>query len=163
MDYPLIIRGEEQGRLSVEQHGLFTVFEGRCEAQEGLLRLSVYGGGREGYLGLMQPRSGGLYLKRKFSRSQMAGFPESIEYAAEAIGLTEEKSPTAKSSPSEIERPSPEGGCGKELIWFRRSDGSLVSHDGKSGIVALPAKLRQIPPQAVIRRIDGRSYMLFRY
>lgn len=152
-----MLEGVEQGRLSVERQGLFTVFEGHCKGQEGLLRLSVYGGGKEGYLGLMQPRSGGLYLKKKLSKAQLSEFPEKIEYAAEA----------GKGVEAAAAEPPVNELCGsskaEELVWFRRSDGSLVSHDGKSCIVALPAKLREAAPQAVIRRIDGQSYMLFRY
>ena len=163
MEYPLIIEGQELGRLSVERQGLFTVFEGHCPMQEGLLRLSVYGGGQEAYLGLMQPWSGGLYLKRKLSRVQLSGFPETIEYAAPAgMARSAEKAtpePVRTAAPMQLPDSLSEGA----LIWFRRCDGSLVSHDGKSCIVALPAKLREASPRAVIREIDGKSYMLFRY
>lgn len=157
MDYPLMVGGVEQGRLSVERQGLFTVFEGRCQSQEGLLRLSVYGGGKEGYLGLMQPWSGGMYLKKKLSRAQLAEFPAEIEYAAES-GKAQETH-----APEPLKADAPVGTDAGGLVWFRRSDGSLVSHDGKSCIVALPAALRESAPGAVLREIDGRSYMLFRY
>ena len=84
MEYPVIVEGRQQGTLRVEREGLFTVFEARCAKREGLLRLSVYGGGREGYLGIMQPRGSGLYLKKKLSRAQLQGFPANVEYAGEA-------------------------------------------------------------------------------
>lgn len=162
MEYPLIIHGVEKGRLSVKREGLFTVFEGQCEKQaEPLLRLSVYGGGREGYLGLMQPWNGGLYLKRKLSRAQLAGFPERIEYAAPAGTAPAEKKEAAKPAKQESSLSESMGASG--IIWFRRCDGSLVGHDGKSCIVALPAKLREASPRAVIREIEGQSYILFRY
>ena len=74
MEYPLIVEGQELGKLNVEKEGLFTVFEAQSRMCDGLLRLSVYGQGQEAYLGLMQPWSGGLYLKRKLSRSQLRGF-----------------------------------------------------------------------------------------
>ena len=157
MDYPIMLGGTEQGRLSVEQLGLFTVFEGHCKGQEGLLRISVYGGGKEAYLGLMQPWNGGLYLKKKLSKAQLAGFPQVIEYAAEA-GKRPEVS-LEKSLPENIHDTADRDG----LVWFRRADGSLVSHDGKSCIVALPAALREASPRAVLRQINGRSYILFRY
>lgn len=160
MEYPLIISGSEQGQLKVERQGLFTVFEASCPSQQELLRISVYGGGREGYLGLMQPRNGGLCLRRKLSRSELRSFPEKIEYAAEA-GLStdtiiDNSSDNASAAEIEsIETPS--------LTWFRRNDGSLVSHDGKSCIIALPSALREDVPRAVIKYIEGQAYMLFRY
>lgn len=162
MEYPLIVEGQEWGRLSVEKEGLFTVFEAQCRMCEGLLRLSVYGQGREAYLGLMQPWSGGLYLRRKLSRAQQKDFPEEIEYAAPAGLVPPEKKAVEKPEP-ENPAPAPQSLSEGALTWFRRSDGSLVSHDGKSCLVALPAKLREAPPRAVLREIDGGCYMLFRY
>lgn len=164
MEYPLIISGREQGQLNVERQGLFTVFEALCPQQDRLLKISVYGEGKEGYLGLMQPWSGGLYLRRSLSRTQLRSFPEKIEYAAPA-GLVQE---SAVHKPLENEKtkslePVPESIDGSDLTWFRRTDGSLVSHDGKSCIVALPSALRENVPRAVIKYIDGQAYMLFRY
>lgn len=162
MEYPLIVEGQELGKLNVEKEGLFTVFEAQSRMCDGLLRLSVYGQGQEAYLGLMQPWSGGLYLKRKLSRSQLRGFPEKIEYAAPAgLVLPEIKAVEAPAAESPLPKPQSMGDS--TLTWFRRSDGSLVSHDGKTCLVALPAKLREAPPRAVLREIDGLCYMLFRY
>lgn len=157
MDYPLLIAGQEKGRLSVEKEGLFTVFEARCSPITELLKISVYGGGREGYLGLMQPWKGGLYLRRKLSRSQMKDFPERIEYAAEA-GLHIQAFADEECEALPEKADEPEG-----LLWFRRADGSLVCEDGESRLIALPARLRHVPPKAVIREIEGESYILFRY
>lgn len=162
MDFPLMVDGRELGRLSVEKQGLFTVFEAYCPGQEGLLRLSVYGEGREAYLGLMQPKSSGLYLKRKLSRAQLADFPGRIEYAAPAAMTQPEKKATTPPA-EDFAPPSPQESGEGGLTWFRRCDGSLVSHDGKSCIVALPAKLRGASTGTVVREIDGGSYMLFRY
>ena len=162
MDYPLMVEGQELGRLSVEKQGLFTVFEAHSRMREGLLRLSVYGEGREAYLGLMQPWSGGLFLRRKLSRAQLKAFPEEIEYAAPA-GLAVSGNRAAEAPVPEVCEPTPQSINDDTLTWFRRSDGSLVSHDGKSCIVALPAKLREASPRAVLRDIDGHCYMLFRY
>ena len=49
------------------------------------------------------------------------------------------------------------------LQWFSRRDGTLVSFDGISCLVALPAELRHADRRAVIREIAGRKYMVFRY
>lgn len=156
MEYPLIISGERAGTLSVAQEGLFTVFEAQCSFRRELTRISVYGQGREGYLGIMQPWSGGLYLKRKFSRGQMKGFPETIEYAAPAgMNVKKENAKAAAEHKKESEE--------EALCWYRMCDGSLIRRDGNSIIVALPARLRRHIPGTVLREIDGRLYMLFRY
>jgi len=156
MEYPLFVSGERAGLLRVHQDGLFTVFEAQCGFRRELLRISVYGQGREGYLGIMQPRSGGLYLKRKFSRGQMKGFPEIIEYAAPA-GMNVKKE-NADAVAEEKTEPVEDALC-----WYRMCDGSLIRRDGDSIIVALPARLRKHTPGTVLREIDGRLYMLFRY
>jgi len=155
MEYPLIVSGKQLGLLSVHREGLFTVFEARCSTRNELLRISVYGQGREGYLGIMQPWSGGLYLKRKFSRGQMKDFPETIEYAAPAGMNIKKENTKAAMADHDLEE--------EVLCWYRMCDGSLIHNDGSGIIVALPTKLRRYTPGTVLREIDGRLYMLFRY
>ena len=58
--YPVRIDGETAGELAVEREGLWTVFSLRCRDPGRLLRLSVYGGGREGYLGVPAPEAGAM-------------------------------------------------------------------------------------------------------
>ena len=53
----------------------------------------------------------------------------------------------------------PEG----DLLWFRREDGSLVSHDDVSGLLALPEELRAQSATAAVRTIEGKKYLVFRY
>lgn len=84
MDYPLLLGGEERGILKLERQGLYTLIEAAAPGAEGLVRLWVQGGGEEAYLGVMEPRSGGLYLRRKLSRLEMSGFPEKIERASDS-------------------------------------------------------------------------------
>ena len=84
MDYPLLLGGEERGILKLERQGLYTLIEAAAPGAEGLVRLWVQGGGEETYLGVMEPRSGGLYLRRKLSRLEMSGFPERIERASDS-------------------------------------------------------------------------------
>lgn len=156
MEYPLILSGERAGSIEVHQEGLFTVFTARCGPLSRLLRISVYGGGKEGYLGIMQPWHGGLCLKRKFSRSQMKDFPEKIEYAG-AAGLS-----SSAASPKLAERHQPQS-AGRGLCWYRYSDGSLICRDGGSYIIALPASPGKYAKGTVLREIEGRLYMLFRY
>ena len=182
MDYPLIIDGNEAGTLSVNEEGLYTCFEAHAAERDGLVRLWVCGGGARAYLGVMQPWSGGLYLRRRLSRSELKGFPAHIEYAADQgiEGLHNSENFTVKSSiesvvpesslhnadsvssascpfPADIPEDAP------SLQWFSRRDGTLVSFDGISCLVALPAELRHADRRAVIREIAGRKYMVFRY
>ena len=91
MDYPLIIDGIDAGTLSVSEEGLYTCFEARAGERDGLVRLWVCGGGECAYLGVMQPWSGGLYLRRRLSRSELKGFPAQIEYAADQGGESLQK------------------------------------------------------------------------
>lgn len=56
--YPVLLDGKHKGTLRVTQEGLNTIFEIRCEHPGRVVRLSVYGGGREGYLGVPAPEGG---------------------------------------------------------------------------------------------------------
>lgn len=167
MEYPLYIKGERRGTLRLTQEGLFTVFELWCERAEDLLRVSVYGEGREGYLGLMEPKGQGAYLRRALSRSAMRGFPAGIEYAAEAgLGSQAETSSKEKEAPTEKKNDEalPDACSGDdELIWYARTDGTLCTFDGESSIIAIPSEMRQGASGAVLRQIGGREYILFRY
>ena len=82
--YPVLINGEKKGTLTVSREGLTTRFDAKCEDPGTLVRLSVYGGGKEGYLGVMTPENGVLTLHRKLTRAALAAFPAEIEFAAEA-------------------------------------------------------------------------------
>lgn len=82
--YPVLINGEKKGMLTVSREGLTTRFDAKCEDPGTLVRLSVYGGGKEGYLGVMTPENGVLTLHRRLTRAALAAFPAEIELAAEA-------------------------------------------------------------------------------
>lgn len=99
MRLPVILAGEEQGSLTIEQQGLLTEFSARCADPGRLVRLSVYGGGREGYLGVMVPENGELTLCKHLSRRAVADFPEKLEYAAEAGMASAPPVPEPKSVP----------------------------------------------------------------
>lgn len=83
-EYPIISSGERVGTLTVTRQGLLTVFDATAADGGEVFRLSVYGVGGEGYLGVMCPENGMLRLVKKLSRNAMAGFPGTIEYAAPA-------------------------------------------------------------------------------
>ncbi len=180
MDLPLIIGGEKRGLLRVTQSGLYTVIEAELDGGAGtLVRLWAHGGGRSAYLGVMQPRGAGLWLRRRLSRNELRAFPDPIESASDretespqaagpeparesrdAAGDAEE-TPARESDHRSCPWPAepPEEG----LLWYRRPDGSLTAFDGISSLLALPAELRAPGPQASLRVIEGKKYLVFRY
>lgn len=181
MEYPLMINGERRGAVRVTQEGLYTVFEAEAEGtEETPVRLALYGGGEEGYLGVMQPWSGGMFLRRRMSRTERAKMPREIEYAApagERRGAPER--PERKPEHTEIEKSEQaevilapdaerhgtanEDADGAGLLWFSRPDGTLTAFDGERSIIALPTHAPGGKGRAVIREINGKRYMLFRY
>lgn len=164
--YTLLIDGRESGELRVTRRGALTLFEAEAEDGGGILRLSVYGGGREGYLGVMSPSGEGrVALRRQLSRAALRDFPEQIEYAAPAgaaPAVTEpEPGPEPESAPEP--EPGPDEGPEGGLIWYSSPDGTLSAHDGRRLLVALPADDARVPAWAgdVVRSINGRKYVVF--
>ena len=164
--YPLLIDGRESGELRVTRRGALTLFEAEAEDGGGILRLSVYGGGREGYLGVMSPSGEGrVALRRQLSRAALRDFPEQIEYAAPAGAAPAVTEPEPGPEPESAPEPEtgqdegPEGG----LIWYSSPDGTLSAHDGRRLLVALPADDARVPAWAgdVVRSINGRKYVVF--
>lgn len=163
--WPVMFGGREIGLLRAHARGAMTVFEAEASDPGGVLRLSVYGGGREGYLGVMSPAGEGrVALRRSLSRAALRGFPERIEYAApsgEAAPAPEPEKPAPEpvSEPEPEPEPEPEDG----LIWYSSPDGTLSAHDGRRLLVALPADDARVPAWAgdVVRYINGRKYVVF--
>lgn len=79
-NYPIIIDGNETGRMDVSREGLFWCFEATSDMTDGIIRLSVFGDDGEGYLGVMEPKGKRLSLTKKLSRSGLRGFPRTISY-----------------------------------------------------------------------------------
>ena len=161
--WPVMFGGREIGSLRAYARGAMTVFEAEAADPGGVLRLSVYGGGREGYLGVMSPAGEGrVALRRSLSRAVLRGFPESIEYAApsgEAAPAPEPEKP----APEPVSEPEPEPEPEDGLIWYSSPDGTLSAHDGRRLLVALPADDARVPAWAgdVVRYINGRKYVVF--
>lgn len=161
--WPVMFGGREIGSLRAHERGAMTVFEAEAADPGGVLRLSVYGGGREGYLGVMSPEGEGrVALRRSLSRAALRGFPERIEYAApsgEAVPAPEPEKP----APEPVSEPEPEPEPEDGLIWYSSPDGTLSAHDGRRLLVALPADDARVPAWAgdVVRYIDGRKYVVF--
>ena len=166
--YPLLIDGRESGELRVTRRGALTLFEAEAEDGGGILRLSVYGGGREGYLGVMSPSGEGrIALRRQLSRAALRDFPEQIEYAAPAGAAPAVTEPEPGPEPESAPEPEPGQDEGPEggLIWYSSPDGTLSAHDGRRLLVALPADDARVPAWAgdVVRSINGRKYVVFRW
>lgn len=164
--YPLLIDGRESGELRVTRRGALTLFEAEAEDGGGILRLSVYGGGREGYLGVMSPSGEGrVALRRQLSRASLRDFPEQIEYAAPAGAAPAVTEPEPGPEPESDPEPEPGQDEGPEggLIWYSSPDGTLSAHDGRRLLVALPADDARVPAWAgdVVRSINGRKYVVF--
>ena len=123
------------GELRWRREGAYTLFEGRCADPGSLVRLSVYGGGAEGYLGVMEPAA-------------MTGFPDPIEYAAES-GKTAPPPPPRPASPA------------TDTLWFAVGDGTLYTRRDDGPWLAVPLIEGKLPPAARERRvIEGIEYAL---
>lgn len=163
--WPVMLGGREIGTLRAYARGAMTVFEAEASDPGGVLRLSVYGGGREGYLGVMSPagQQGRVALRRSLSRAALRGFPESIEYAAQAGEAP--AVPEPEPEPEVQPQPAPEPAAEPEegLLWYSSPDGTLSAHDGRRLLVALPADDARVPAWAgdVVRYINGRKYVVF--
>lgn len=113
MEYPIYISGERAGTLAVRQDGLYTAFEARLPANEGeFTRLWVCGTDGSGCLGIMEPREGELYLRRRLSRMDMRAFPKKIEYAStQPAALPDYETGEAVKPGCEKEERTPEAGA----------------------------------------------------
>ena len=180
MDYPLLLGGKQAGTLSESRSGLYTVFEASLPSDPGhLVRLYLHGGGESAYLGLLQPWSGGLFLRRRLSALERRAFPSQIAFASdsptagnapafgesgpvtEAEGLhNNEKARQSDLRSCPWPAPVPEGD-GK-LLWMKCTDGTLRAFDGVSTLVAFPTTISKPKPGMVLRRIGGEDYLVFR-
>ena len=162
--YAIVSGGHRAGTLRVEKKGLLTVFDAVMQPTGELVRLSVYGGGHEGYLGVMAPEDGALHLRRAISRAAMKGFPEEIEYAGVSGGAAEREIPAAEPEGTEAgETGSSDVDDTDDLLWFSAPDGTLSAYDGRRLLVALPAENARVPRggPAAVRYIAGREYIVF--
>lgn len=181
MDVPIKIDDRETGRLSIRQEGPYTVFEGRSEDPGRLLRLSVYGAGQEGKLGVMMPEKGVLGIRKRLSRAELRNFPERIDYAGESGARLAPPPPPPSAEPpapspppsSAAPRPAPQAPSppapperperGGDLLWYSAGDGSLyTSWEGKR-YRAIPAAAHGLPESRIVekRRIEGVEYAVF--
>ena len=177
--YPIMIDGTLAGKLTVTAQGARTVFSAECRLLPGIIRISVYGGGKEGYLGVLVPEDGKLTLKKTMSPVQLRDFPavidcadraglaaqyceEAVPESAEAEPTPEEAAPQIVPEPQTPELPADE--AEDDLYWYSSPDGALVRFDGERNLIALPAGDPRIPEGrgGQRRTVDGREYMVFR-
>ncbi|MBE7016685.1 MAG: hypothetical protein E7420_00805 [Ruminococcaceae bacterium] len=164
--YPIIIRREKCGELCVSKEGAYTRFLARCPLRAEVIRLCVYGQGKEGYLGVPLPKGEELVLDKRFSPSSMKLFPEKIEgctLAGEAIvklpSEKQEQAPDAEEPAPCVEKAEEE----KPTLWYATTDGALVSKDGELEMVALPPEDERVPKDfpGQPRVIDGKEYLVY--
>lgn len=180
--YPVLINGEKKGTLTVSREGLTTRFDAKCEDPGTLVRLSVYGGGREGYLGVMTPENGALTLHRKLTRAALAAFPAEIEFAAEAGRKTaaperkpesgrppEKRTEAAPAQPAPAQPvpmqntgPKPREHAG-DIVWRDAGDGSLYTVYKNQPYRAIPMAAWGLPTERMVekRTINGVEYAIF--
>ena len=148
--YPIILDGAETGRVTVSREGLFWRFEASCAMREELLRLSVYGEGSEGYLGVMEPMDGSLRLSKKFSRNSLSGFPDAISYATRA-GETPPRLETHEDFEERAQEEAPYYEAEREDASLRQ-EAEAAPPQGEEGEAQgeseLPAEDDRPPPEA---------------
>ncbi len=171
-NYPVSIKGENCGTLTVTKEGPYTRFSVDCAGRGEVIRLSVYGGGKEGYLGVPLPEDGRLKLDKKLSPAAMKGFPALIERCSlseeKAERMADEKVETViepmVSSDEAGEKPDePESKNEDSTFWYATTDGALVSHDGDREMVALPPEDERVPKEfpGEPRIIEGKEYLVY--
>ena len=181
--YPVLINGEKKGTLTVSREGLTTRFDAKCEDPGTLVRLSVYGGGKEGYLGVMTPENGVLTLHRRLTRAALAAFPAEIELVAEAGRNTSapERRPESERPPEKRAEtaapvqttpaqpvamqntaPKPRERAG-DIVWRDAGDGSLYTVYKNQPYRAIPMAAWGLPTERMVekRTIHGVEYAIF--
>lgn len=151
----------DRGELCVKEEGLTTVFSARCEDPGRLFRLSVYGGGKEGYLGVMQPERGLLTLQKRLTRTAMAGFPDMIEYAGEAGGRPAQSAPPEPAK--EAAPPAAKTEENTDLLWYRLGDGSLYTVYRRQPYRAVPFCPGGVSRENFVEKriIEGIAYAVY--
>jgi len=157
--FPVMLEGQVAGELTAELQGVWTVLTVRCGFRPGILRLSLYGDGREFYLGVPAPEEGALVLRRRLSPAEAKKLPGTVDAVEEAGKLSSYRAAAEAPVPPTAAPIPPE----EALYWYASPDGILVCFDGTGSLVALPAEDPRLPPAGgELRRIEGRDYRVFR-
>lgn len=155
--YPLILNGIKQGTLTITQKGAKYHFHAFCPGISPLVRLSVYGGNKEGYLGVMQPEEDGLHLRRDLSKSALVNFPTQIEYAGAAGEAPQHKKTTRAEAAQAL--PSAEDDTfwqpdAMGFLWTIKDGERLCAVPKHFGIAVYGKELEE-------KNISGTQYRIF--
>lgn len=181
--YPVLINGEKKGALTVSREGLTTRFDAKCEDPGTLVRLSVYGGGKDGYLGVMTPENGVLTLHPAAdARRTRRRSPAEIELAAEAGRNTSAPECRTESGQTPGEETGDGSGAGRavppapkqsaapkpreragDIVWRDAGDGSLYTVYKNQPYRAIPMAAWGLPTERMVekRTIHGVEYAIF--
>ena len=140
--YPVLINGEKKGTLAISREGLTTRFDAKCEDPGTLVRLSVYGGGREGYLGVMTPEK-----RAETAPAQNAPAPAAPKPNA---------APVQGNAPRLRERAG-------DILWRDAGDGSLYTVYKNQPYRAIPMAAWGLPTERMVEKrvINGVEYAIF--
>lgn len=110
--YPIIFDDMTVGEIAITREGLFWTFAAKCEMRDEIVRLSVFGDGEEGYLGVMEPDGDMLKLTKKLSRTALNSFPKTISHGgrqgkSEYIGTDKEQEYSENPANAEDDYSSP--------------------------------------------------------
>lgn len=86
MEYPLIIDGETEGKLTAREEGLYIAFSAHIKTRAELTRLWLHGAGSEAYLGIMSPAGEELCLERRISKRELGALWREAAYASNRSG-----------------------------------------------------------------------------
>lgn len=146
MDYPIMEKGREIGRLLARQEGLYMVFEARLPGRTALTRLYLCGAGETRLLGVMEPGAGESRLCRRLSRREL---PTAITHASTSPDEWAENRGEAAAPLSDRQG------------WTEGAGGILYHRREK--LLAIPAGLRRERQGLRLLHIGGKEYIVFRW
>lgn len=93
MQIPIYLDGRESGALTITERGPMTELTARLDGVSRVVRLTVYGeNGESFYLGVPEPKEGGLLLIRRITPAERKRLPDPPSYAAEQpVSVPEER------------------------------------------------------------------------
>lgn len=143
---PIIIDGVTRGQLELRREGAYMVCRGRAEWSGNMVRLWLHGNGRSEYLGVLQHDG---TVRKRFTLSEFSRLPNPIACCTDSAG-------------EEPRQADEETG---DVLWVRQPDGTLVCREGNRQLIALPADEVRLPRgcRFLLRRIEGRDYVIFPY
>jgi hypothetical protein len=152
-EYPILLDGKNAGKLLVTDQGSALLFDAVCPGTSALIRLSAYGGGREFYLGVMQPEGSSLRLRRTVRRRELPFPPEELTHAGRQGELPKRRMPPEETLPAEC-----------DTLWHADILGLLWTEERGSTLCAIPTRLgmARAGEERPGRTIGGVRYRIFK-